>query len=258
MRLWFVHTALVLLGCSAPVARNLDEHSANQIVVALEQDGVTATKEIEPQNDGKWFVSVQRAEVPFALGVISREGLPARERPGLAESISQGSLIPNVQSEQARLLTGVAGDLERSLMSIDGIASARVHLAVSVTDSLFDSADRAAPSASVLVRYRGNASPLATAAIQGLVAGAVASLTPDRVVVVTTPISAAPTPRRKTVSFGPFAVARESLAGLRLVVGGVIGMNLLMLLLVLIFWQKVRSLRLGLLPKETTLSSEPW
>lgn len=248
----------MLTGCTAPVARDLDEFSANRIVVALEQGGVSATKELDSQNDGKWLVSVQRTEVSYSLGVLFREGLPARERPGVAESANQGSLIPSAQSEQARLLASIASDLERSLGSIDGVASARVHLAVPAIDLLVDTSERAVPSASVLIRHHGSALPLPAVEIQRLIAGAVANLTPDRVVVVTMPISPIATSRRRIVPFGPFAVAGESVAGLRIIAGGFVGLNLSMLAMVLFFWLKVRKLRSGPPPKNTTLSMDSW
>jgi len=101
------------------------------------------------------------------------------------------------------------------------------------------------PSASVLVRYRGVQLPIAIDAIQQLVAGSVANLTPDRVTVVAT---SAPQPGRaprKVVPFGPFSVARESLAGLRLLIGGFAILNLLMLALLLALWYRARRNIIG-------------
>ena len=249
---------LVLMGCSVPIARNLDELSANRVVVTLERDGVASTKEFDAQNEGKWLVSVHRSEAPFAIGVLSREGLPARERPGVAELVGQGSLIPSLQGEQARLLAGTAGDLERSLTSIDGVASARVHLAVPATDMLVEATNRAVPSASVLIRHHGKDLPLSPEEIQRLVAGAVSNLSPEHVVVVATRVADMPASQRKIVPLGPFAVARESAAGLRLVAGGCVVLNLLMLLLVLSFWQQVRQSRLGRPSKTPPPSTEFW
>ena len=240
---------LVLLlglgGCSVPVARDLDETSANHVVVALERGGVTTSKEPDSQSEGKWIVSVRQTDAPFAIGILSREGLPARERPGVAESVGQGSLIPSLQSEQARLLAGIAGDLERSLTSIDGVVSARVHLAVPATDPLVEIAEHSVPSASVLIRHHGLDSPVPTLAIQRLVAGAVAGLTEDRVAVVMTRVVESSVPERKIVSFGPFAVTRESAGALRWFAGGFVGLNLTTLILLLIFWKRARKATLG-------------
>jgi type III secretion protein J len=236
----------------------LDELSANRVAVALEQGGVAVAKENDAQNDGKWLISVQRADASFALGVLSREGLPTRERPGVAESVTQNSLVPSMQSEQARLLAALAGDLERTIATIDGVASARVHLATPANNPLFDSSDNVATSASVLIRHHGNELRVPLDAIRRLVAGAVSNLAADHVVVVTTQVSAEPMSQRKMAAFGPFAVARESLAGLRLVAGGFVALNLSMLLLVVFFWQKARNGAIGHSPKQKSSSSESW
>ncbi len=250
--------AWAVLGCAVPVARNLDEPSANRIVVALEQAGVATNKESDSQNDGKWLVTVQRAELPYALGQLAHQGLPESERPGVAESAARGALIPSLQSEQARLLAGTAADLERTLRAIDGVESARVHLAVPATDWLVETLDRVTPSASVLIRYRGKDSPIKPDAVQRLIAGSVANLAPDRVVVVSTqatPMMAVP---HKMVLLGPFMVARESAAGLRLLIGGFVALNLLTLSQLLVFWQRYRGKEVGRSPSTKSRSTESW
>ena len=225
--------------------------------MALEQEGVPAAKENDAQNEGKWLISVQRSDASYSLGVLAREGLPTRERLGVAESVT-GSIVPSMQSEQARLLAGLAGDLERTIASIDGVASARVHLATPASDPLIDSNDHSVASASVLIRHHGNELSVQPDAIRRLVAGAVANLAPDHVVVVTTPVSAKPLSQRKMAPFGPFAVARESLGGLRLVAGGIVALNLSMLLLLVVFWQKARNNAIGQSPKRKSSTHESW
>lgn len=253
-----VCVAWAALGCTVPVARNLDEPSANRIVVALEQAGVTTAKESDSQNDGKWLVTVQRAELPYALSQLAQQGLPESERQGVAETAARGALIPSLQSEQVRLLAGTAADLERTLRAIDGVESARVHLAVPATDLLIDSIERITPSASVLIRYRGKESPIKPDAVQRLVAGSVADLAPDRVVVVSTQAAPMMLGPRKMVILGPFVVARESAAGLRLLIGGFVALNLLMLAQLLVFWRRYRKKEVGRSPNTKPQSTESW
>ena len=103
---------------------------------------------------------------------------PAGENPGILQSLGAGSMVPSRLAEHARLLSGISGELEQSLQAVDGVVSARVHLAAperarSTTPS------RRKPSASVLIRHRGAAPPLATSDVQRLVAGAVPGLARD-------------------------------------------------------------------------------
>src|SRR5690606_39535045 len=62
------------------------------------------------------------------------------------------SIVPSRLAEHARWSLGVAGELERSLRAVDGVLTARVHLAVPPRDSLAPEAAPERPSAAVLVR----------------------------------------------------------------------------------------------------------
>ena len=79
-------------------------------------------------------------------------------------------------------LRALEGELARSIQTIDGVESARVHLVV--PERQIFSRDEQTPSASVVVKTRAMMGRGQVAAIQHLVAAAVASLVPDRVAIV--------------------------------------------------------------------------
>ena len=79
-------------------------------------------------------------------------------------------------------LRAVEGELSRSIQTIEGIESTRVHLVV--PERQIFSRDAQNPSASVVVKTRGVLGKGQVAAIQHLVAAAVASLTPDHVAII--------------------------------------------------------------------------
>ena len=79
-------------------------------------------------------------------------------------------------------LRALEGELARSIQTIDGIESARVHMVV--PERQIFSRDAQAPSASVVVKTRGVFGHGQVIAIQHLVAAAVASLSPERVAIV--------------------------------------------------------------------------
>lgn len=233
--------ALALLGaCNAPVASNLPEVEANRAVVALEQHGLSAEKERDPEAEGRYRVSVGRDEAAAAAGVLAQEAVPSRENPGVLQSLGGGSMVPSRLAEHARLLSGIAGELEQSLQAVDGVVSARVHLAAPEQSPL-DDAPPTKPSASVLLRHRGASAPLAASDVQRLVAGAVAGLSPADVSVVSTPAPAsARPPERELRRVGPITVTRGSLSPLRFVAAGAVLLNLALLGAVLLLWSKVR------------------
>jgi type III secretion protein J len=228
------------LGCSSVVASDLPETEANRAVVALEEHGVSAEKERDPETEGRFRVSVARDEAAAAAGVLSRAALPSRENPGVLQSLGTGSMVPSRLAEHARLLSGIGGELEQSLQAVDGVVSARVHLAAPERGPL-DDPTPARPSASVLIRHRGAAPPLAVSDVQRLVAGAVPGLAATDVSVVSTPAPASARPVDKELRrVGPITVTRASLSPLRFVAAGAVLLNLALLAAVLVLWSKVR------------------
>jgi type III secretion protein J len=114
----------------------------------------------------------------------------------------------------------MAGDLQKTLEAVDGILVARVHLNIQGPDPLKDSSPHRS-SASVLVEHRGATPPLAADAIQRLVAGGVAGLTPaDVAVVMVARPSPAPPGDAQLSHVGPFAVSKSSVKPLAMVLGG--------------------------------------
>ena len=79
-------------------------------------------------------------------------------------------------------LRALEGELARSIQTIDGIESVRVHLVI--PERQIFSRDSQTPSASVVVKTRAVLARGQVQAIQHLVAAAVASLSPDRVAIV--------------------------------------------------------------------------
>jgi flagellar M-ring protein FliF len=79
-------------------------------------------------------------------------------------------------------LRALEGELSRSIGTIEGIQSARVHLVV--PERQIFSREEQSPSASVVLKTRGRLEQGQVLAIQHLVAAAVAALNPDRVAII--------------------------------------------------------------------------
>ena len=235
----FLVLGFASVSCTAPVAHDLEDGTANKMALALQRAGTLSSKDPDPDNQGKWVLTVAKSEVSRALEVLAHEGLPEPRRLGLSEFSEQSSLLPSLQLEQARLLAGISNDLERSLMSIDGIASARVHLGFTRWDPLSQDSELV-PSASVLIRYRGGTCPIAVEDVQRIVSGAVTTKT-DSVQVVTIPSVETRENSPNIVLFGPFAVLRETAALLRIAVGVSVALNLSTLALLIYYWHKTRK-----------------
>ena len=106
----------------------------------------------------------------------------------------------------------LAGELSRTLESIEGVLEARVHLVLTSRAPLSPPDAPVSPAkASVLLRLAGEP-PLDEKQIQQLVAGSVKDLAPERVsvVLVHQKVVAAPAADRRVTSVGPFRVAPDS------------------------------------------------
>ena len=280
MRSSFVVLALLVSACApSPIAVALADDDATHIVATLGKSGVVATKSADPSNDGRFVVSVSAADANAALLLMNEEDLPPRAAPSL-DAMAGSSLVPSPRVEQARLLASQAAELERSLRSIDGVVSARVHLAAPAPSLLGLSLDMASErgergergehaqhgehadgehtrrdadgeragqrdrpawvTASVLVKHRGEQSPIATGEIQKLIAGAISGLRPDAVTVVTVRAAMA-TPVAEWAQIGPVTVARKSAAAAR----GLFGALLLacFVLAGLLVWTRLKTAR---------------
>ena len=87
-------------------------------------------------------------------------GLPHDKRRGFAETYGQPSLIPTPSEERARYLDATAGEIERTLETVDGVVSARVHLVLEEADPLaVDAKPKSAARAAVLLKARPGARP---------------------------------------------------------------------------------------------------
>lgn len=245
--------ALSAGACSVPVAAGLTESDANMSVVALEKSGVSAYKEKDPEAEGRWRISVARDDASLAASVLAEERLPPQTSPGVLDALGQGSVVPSRLAEHAKLIAGTSGDLERSLRELDGVVSARVHLAVPPKDPLELGAEPATPSASVLVRHRGATPPIAQAEVQRLVAGAVPGLDASRVSVVMTMAKASVhKAERDLARFGPITVTRSSMSPLRIIVVGAVLLNAVLIGALLFLWTRIKKAESALLEAKSS------
>jgi type III secretion protein J len=227
--------------CAVPVANDLDEPTANRVVAALGRNGVAADKQRDPASEGRFSVDVGRGDASFALSVMAREELPRRSSSGLSESLGQGSFLPSRGDERARWIVGTAAELERSLLGVDGVISARVHLAVPTLDPLDPAAPAQVPTASVLLKHSGASTPISPQEVSRLVAGAVQGLAPEQVTVLLKSV-AEPVERTGTelVRLGPLTTTRSSLPYLRWMIACVAALNVSMVALLFALWMRAR------------------
>ena len=186
-----VAAAVVAAGCSENILHGIDERSANEATAALERAAIGAEKvpdEGASAGSGATYtIRVARADGTRAVDLLRALGLPHDRRRGFAETYGQPSLIPTPSEERARYVDALAGEIERTLESADGVVSARVHLVLEESDPLAaDAKPRNPARAAVLLKARPGAAPFGETDVQKLVAGSVGGLQPAAVSVVVT------------------------------------------------------------------------
>ena len=117
--------------------------------------------------------------------LLAAKGVTAQLPAGLELMDKNDPLGVSQFVQDVRFRRGLEGELAQSIMTLDAIAHARVHLSIAKSTS-FVSSDGEKSSASVVVAVKPGhtMSPEAIAAVVNMVAGSVASLSPQRVSLV--------------------------------------------------------------------------
>lgn len=158
-------TALLLLplGCEKrPTLVTLDtQKEAIEILVELHAQRVTGAglSAVSKGRKDAFEVTVPASELDRARGLLLKHDLPREKRSGLELYASGGGMIPTPTDERAKMMHAIAGELERTLETIDGVARARVHVVLPERDGLGEGKEKVLASASVLLTLRNFRDP---------------------------------------------------------------------------------------------------
>jgi type III secretion protein J len=221
--------AMIVLAsaCSTTLEEDLPERDADEVIVTLADHGIGATKQ-SSRGAGGFDVVVLESDVARALAVLRDEDLP-RDEDAIDDAL-EPSLIPTAGEERARFARITAAELARTIETLDGVRSARVHLGLPDPTVIPIDETPPAASASVLVRSIDGAA-IDEAAILALVAGAVAGLSPEHVAIVVRPMPP-PAEHATLEHVGPIAVTAGSASTLRLVLAATLLVNVALAIVV--------------------------
>jgi type III secretion protein J len=255
--MWLAGLLLQVAACSANVLHGVDERAANEATASLERAGIGAEKVPDEGAaaagaGATYTIRVASGDGTRAVDLLRALGLPRDRRRGFSETYSQPSLIPTPSEERARYLDATAGEIERTLESIDGVVSARVHLVLEESDPLAVDAKQKTPArAAVLIKARRGSAPISDLDVQKLVAGSVAGLEPASVGVVMT--AAADPGEVAAAALSPLGPIRITPGTRPLLLGAVAGVLALLALLAGLLLVTAR--RLAALERTTAASA---
>lgn len=248
---WLGFVAMLVVGCQEQVYHGLRERQANRLVVALEQEGVSADKTRDASSEGTWTVTVPSGQKVRAWKLLEARGLPAPKTDGFDEFYPTGGLIPTASEERILYQYATSQELRETLLKIDPVVDAQVNLVLPEEPRVqLSNTEVEPPRSSVLVKYRPvettnrDKPPVSIDEIERLVAGGVERLERENVDVV---LSAARNPVANVeqpdfAKVGPVSVARGSTTTARAVIGG---MGVIVLLLgggvAYLLWDRLRD-----------------
>jgi type III secretion protein J len=127
LRITFIALISVTAACSSKVTifNNLNEIDANEVYSTLLEAGFTAKK--IPTDNG-FSIEVPSDMTREALTLLSSQGLPKERKGSFGEVFKKEGLISSPLEEKARYLFALSQELEQTLMVMDGVISARVHV----------------------------------------------------------------------------------------------------------------------------------
>jgi type III secretion protein J len=239
-RLWIV--VVLALGCSIPIQHGLDETAANEMLTSLERAGIEASKNRD--DDGAFAVVVAKGDALRAMELMRSLGLPRGPRAGFGEIYKQPSLVPSPTEERARYVEALAGEIARTLETVEGVVGARVHLVLPEPDPLaVDGKPRVPAQAAVLLKTRaGRPAPIGERDVQKLVAGSVPGLDPLAVaVVVTSAPEVAAAPGANLVALGPLRMTPDSRGVLLVSTGAVCALVILLACFVIVLARRLAA-----------------
>lgn len=170
---------ILLFGCKRELYSDLDEVDATEMNAVLLHNGIESDK--IRGKEGKWGLTVDKADIPEAFSVLRSAGLPRDHYLSMGEIFKKQGLVSSPLEERARYIYGITQELSNTISKIDGVLSARVHIVQPQNDPLSDSIMPS--SASVFIKTTPEAEEIQTriAQIKELVINSVEGLTIDRV-----------------------------------------------------------------------------
>ncbi len=166
---------LVLAGCNEETLYSmLDETQANEVQAALLRENIPANK-VAASDGEHWMVTVDRPSIPAAMAVLRERGLPRIQNTTIGQVFEKKGFVSSPLEERARYLYALSQELGGTLMEIDGVVSARVHVALPEEQVLADNKQSASVSVVIiqqpgvdLSRYETDIKAIVTDGIEGL------------------------------------------------------------------------------------------
>ncbi len=185
--------AMYVAGCSsAPIAQDVAQSQANEIVALLADNGISAVARKGSGGQSRYTVEVDAGYYTEAVSLLHRAGLPGEEKRSFADLIAPQGIIPNSRDMEAlRLDHALAAEVEAALANHPAVASARVIVRSSFTQ------EKSEAAVSAVIQYRPDMT-VNPESINGIILRAVPGVRPESVYIAIEPAAVAGARRAET------------------------------------------------------------
>lgn len=220
-----------LSGCSSNVVLHsaLTEQEANEVFSVLVQQGYPAEK--LHKKEGISILVPERLAAE-ALGELKKRGLPRSKKSSLGSVFEKSGVVSSPLEEKARYLYAISQELEQTLLTLDGVVSARVHI---VLPEQVSPGEQPTPSSvAILVKHQPDSTfPAYVSQIRELVLSGIprsgSNKSAPEVSIVAVPAEVKDNMKMDLVWFGPVALQEGSRIYFLLIVYLIVGLWLLSL-----------------------------
>lgn len=195
-RLLVLMLVILISGCKTELYSELSEREGNEMLAILLAEGIDAEKSTSKEGVA---LKVDHSQVVHALEALKRQGFPKDSFSTVQDLFPDEGLISSPTQERARFIYSKSQEISSTLSQIDGVITARVHIALPEAQKSSSKQPQAPATASVFIKHSPDIQLEAySAQIKTLVNNSIEGLQYDKISVVLFPatdvISTAQTP----------------------------------------------------------------
>lgn len=117
----------LLMGCrQQELLKGLEQRQANEVIALLQRNKIDAEKK-DIAKEG-YRISVDPKDFSTSVDLLRIFNLPSKPRMEIAQMFPSDSLISSPLAETARLYSAIEQRLEQSLVALEGVTSAQIHV----------------------------------------------------------------------------------------------------------------------------------
>nr|CAA6827516.1 MAG: Type III secretion bridge between inner and outermembrane lipoprotein (YscJ,HrcJ,EscJ, PscJ) [uncultured Thiotrichaceae bacterium] len=150
-----VYTSIITLslflgGCKTELFGGLDESDANSMLAILLESDIDSEK-IPNKKEGNFALNIDDSKIPQAIRLLTEHGYPREKVISIDQMFQKDGLISSPLEERVRFIYALSQSVQETLMQIDGVLIARVHIVLPENNPA--SRETKPSSASVFIKY---------------------------------------------------------------------------------------------------------